>query len=156
MQAKKTCAQKPLMRESTSAHERRCPKTTLQRAVEVQTTRTNGVPSLRVSAGLDLGIMARTPEQLPDPWLFDSEKLLNELGRIAELIKQIPIADSHATHFAINRAADATYDLREHLRFLLHLHREGQRQFARKHQRTDVPHSPRKSTTRPANSGQVA
>ncbi len=136
---------------------RRCHKTRIHnRAREEQTTRSERVQSPRIGTGLDLGIMARKPEQLPDPWLFDSEKLLNELGRIAELIKQIPIADSHATHFAINRAADATYDLREHLRFLLHLHREGQRQFARKHQRTEAPHSPRKTTTRPANSGQVA
>ena len=128
MQAKKTCAHKPSMPQSTSAHE----TTINNRSAAQQTTRTNWVPSPRVCTGLDLGIMARPPEQLPDPWLFDSEKLLNELGRIAELVDQIPIADSHATHFAINRAAQAIYDLREHLRFLLHLHREGQHQFSRK------------------------
>jgi hypothetical protein len=77
--------------------------------------------------------MARKPEQLPDPWLFDSEKLLNELGRIAELVDHIPIADPHATHFAINRAAQTIYDLREHLRFLLHLHCEQQRSIRRQH-----------------------
>lgn len=140
MQAKKTCAPKPPMRDSASAHERRCHKTTFNRAVEVQTTRTNGVPSLCVSPGLDVGIMARKPEQLPDPWLFDSEKLLNELGRIAELVDHIPIADSHATHFAINRAAQAIYDLREHLRFLLHLHREEQRSIRRQHE-ANRPHA---------------
>src|SRR5262249_46166624 len=77
--------------------------------------------------------------QLPDPWLFDSEKLLNELGRIAELVDHIPIADSHATHFAINRAAQAIYDLRETLRFLLHLHREQQRSIRRQHEE-NLPH----------------
>jgi hypothetical protein len=75
--------------------------------------------------------MARKPEQLPDPWLFDSEKLLSELGRIAGLVDQIPIADSHATHFAINTAAQAIYELRGHLRFLLHLHCEQQRSIRR-------------------------
>jgi hypothetical protein len=82
--------------------------------------------------------MARKPEQLPDPWHFDSEKLLNELGRIAELVDHIPIADSHTTHFAINRAAQAIYDLREHLRFLLYLHREQQRSIRRQH--AENPH----------------
>src|SRR5438874_9390628 len=132
MQAKKTCAQNPLVRESISAHE----TTINNRAAAEQITRANEVPSLRVSPGLDLGPMARKPEQLPDPWLFDSEKLLNELGRVAELVDHIPIADSHATHFAINRAAQAIYDLRETLRFLLHLHGEQQRSIRRQHQQT--------------------
>jgi hypothetical protein len=46
----------------------------------------------------------RTPAKLPDPWLFDSESLLRELDRCRELVLQIPIADHHATHFAINVA----------------------------------------------------
>jgi len=72
----------------------------------------------------------RPPEKLPDPWLFDSEALLRELDRCRELVLQIP-ATTHAVHFASNIAIDALWNLREHLRYLLHMHREGQRSFAR-------------------------
>ena len=74
----------------------------------------------------------RTPEKLPDPWLFNSESLLRELDRCRELVLQIPIADHHATHFAINVAIDALWNLRDTLWHLIRLHREGQRSFARK------------------------
>ena len=74
----------------------------------------------------------RPPEKLPDPWLFDSESLLRELDRCRELVLQIPIADHHATHFAINVAVDALWNLRDTLRHLIGLHREGQRSFAKK------------------------
>ena len=43
--------------------------------------------------------MARKPEQLPDPWLFDSEALLRELDRCREIVLQIPITNPNATHF---------------------------------------------------------
>ena len=132
MQAKKTCAQKPRMRESTSAHE----TTINNRAAAEQTTRTNGVPSLRASPGLDLGIMARKPEQLPDPWLFDSESLLRELDRCREIVLQIPITNPNATHFGIQLAVNAIYNLTENLRYLLHLHREQQRSIRRQHEET--------------------
>jgi len=73
----------------------------------------------------------RPPEKLPDPWLFDSESLLRELDRCRELVLDISIAHPHQTHFDINIAVDALWNLRENLRYLLALHREGQRQFAR-------------------------
>ena len=82
--------------------------------------------------------MKRTPDRLPDPWLFDSEALLRGLDRCRELVLQIP-ATTHATHFAANIAIDAIWNLREHIRFLLSLHREGQRQFARRHAQTSEP-----------------
>lgn len=70
----------------------------------------------------------RTPEQFPDPWLFDSKKLLAELDRIREQVLLIPnIGDKQATHFGINNATSSIWNLREQLRFLLHLHRDGQR-----------------------------
>lgn len=75
----------------------------------------------------------RTPDKLPDPWHYDSEKLLAELERIQGVINTIPISDPTATHFGINRAATALYDLTSNLRYLLYLHREGQRSFARQH-----------------------
>src|SRR5882724_4578946 len=73
----------------------------------------------------------RPPEKLPDPWLFDSETLLRELDRCRELVLQIP-ATTHAVHFASNIAIDALWNLSQNLRYLLHLHREGQRSFAKK------------------------
>jgi len=74
----------------------------------------------------------RRPETLPDPWHFDSEKLLRELARCRELVLAIPINDLQAAHFATNTAINAIWNLEEHLRFLLHLHREGQRQWERR------------------------
>jgi hypothetical protein len=76
------------------------------------------------------GPLSRPPDKLPDPWLFDSEKLLQELDRCRELVLLIP-APTHETHFAINNALDAIWNLQENLRYLLLLHREGQNRFAR-------------------------
>ena len=74
----------------------------------------------------------RPPEKLPDPWLFNSESLLRELDRCRELVLQISIADHHATHFGINVAVDALWNLRDTLRYLLGLHSAGQRAVAKK------------------------
>jgi hypothetical protein len=65
--------------------------------------------------------MKRTPEQLPDPWLFDSEALLKQLDRCRELVVRIPITDTQDIHFGINIAVDAIWNLQEQLRFLLRL-----------------------------------
>jgi len=92
--------------------------------------------------------MKRTPEKLPDPWLFDSEKLLRELARCRELVLNVPINDTQATHFALNIAINAIWDLEQHVRFLLHLHREGQRQFSRK--------AEQQSASVPPNTGALA
>ena len=64
-------------------------------------------------------------EKLPDPWLFDTEKLLRELARCRELVLNVPIGDTQATHFGLNIAIDAIWNLEQHLRYLLHLHLEG-------------------------------
>ena len=80
--------------------------------------------------------MARKPEQLPDPWLFDSEALLRELDRCREIVLQIPITNPNATHFGIQLAVNAIYNLTETLRYLLHLHREQQRSIRRQHEET--------------------
>lgn len=69
----------------------------------------------------------------PDPWLFDSEKLIRELDRCREMVLLIPVnGDTQATHIGINNAISAIWNLREQLRYLLHLHKQGQREFARK------------------------
>jgi hypothetical protein len=70
----------------------------------------------------------RPPEALPDPWLFDTEALIRELDRCRELILAIP-ATTQAVHFASNVAITALWNLREQIRFLLAMHREGQRQW---------------------------
>ncbi len=78
--------------------------------------------------------MKRPPEKLPDPWLFDSEKLLRELARCRELALNVPISDVQATHFALNLVIDAIWNLEQHLRYLLHLHLEGQRAIRKQHE----------------------
>ena len=92
----------------------------------------------------------RPPEQLPDPWLFDSESLLRELDRCRELVLSISIAHPHQTHFDINIAVDALWNLRENLRYLLALHREGQRAFA-KHS-PEAEQKPQKKIAQPTQS----
>ena len=64
---------------------------------------------------------------------FDSEALLRELARCRETANQIPITNPNATHFGIQLTVNALYNLEENLRYLLHLHREGQRSFRKKH-----------------------
>src|SRR4029077_2850217 len=76
--------------------------------------------------------MKRTPDQLPDPWMFDSESLLRELDRCRELVLQIP-ATTHEVYFAANVAIDALWNLRYTLSFLLKLHTQGQSAWAKKH-----------------------
>jgi aspartate aminotransferase-like enzyme len=78
------------------------------------------------------------PQQrrLPDPWLFDSEALLRELDRCRETVLQIPITNPNATHFGIQLAVNAIYNLTENLRYLLHLHREQQRAIRKKHEQS--------------------
>ena len=94
--------------------------------------------------------MRRPPEKFPDPWLFNSEKLLCELDNCRELILKIPVRDSEA-HFATNRAIDALWDLQYTLKFLLRLHRSGQRAFAEKavELQKQPPRPPHKATTCP-------
>ena len=73
-----------------------------------------------------------SPEQLPDPWLLDTEGLLSELARIRELALRIPPVRNDVLG-PINTVVDAVWDLEERLRYCLHLHCEAQRAFARQH-----------------------
>jgi hypothetical protein len=86
-----------------------------------------------ITALSEVTAIRRSPDKLPDPWLFDSEALLRELDRCRELVVQIPVSNPQATHFGINVALAALWNLQQHLRFLLSLHREGQRAFANRH-----------------------
>src|SRR6516165_9490749 len=76
----------------------------------------------------------RPPHKLPDPWLFDSEALLRELDRCRETVLQIPVTNANATHFGIQIAVNAIWNLTENLRYMLHLHREQQRSIRRQHE----------------------
>jgi hypothetical protein len=70
------------------------------------------------------------PQKLPDPWLIDSEYLLAQLAKIRELALQVPLTND--SYQPTNTVVDAIWRLEKQLRFLLHLHRDGQRQFAAK------------------------
>lgn len=89
-----------------------------------------------ITATASQNMRLRHADKLPDPWLFDSEKLLTELDRCREMVLLIP-ATTHEAHFASNIAINSIWNLREQLRYLLGLHREGQRSFAQK--TADVP-----------------
>jgi len=79
-----------------------------------------------------LPLDAPLPDKLPNPWLLDTELLLRKLEQCRELVTQIPISNPAATHQGIKIALTTISNLQNDLRFLLHLHREGQRAFARK------------------------
>ena len=77
------------------------------------------------------------PEQLPDPWLFNSEKLLRELDRCREMVLLIPTPTTEV-YAAANNASSAIWNLREDLRYLLSLHRDGQRAWAKKNAKPEA------------------
>jgi hypothetical protein len=70
-----------------------------------------------------------TAEKLPNPWLADSEWLLEELAKIRNQALGIPFSLSSASN--INSVVDRIWRPEENLRYLLLLHRDGQRSFAK-------------------------
>ena len=59
------------------------------------------------------------PAKLPTPWLYDSEKLLEDLDRVRECVLRIPLTlDAHGP---INVALCALWELRERLTYLIGL-----------------------------------
>jgi hypothetical protein len=105
------------------------------------------------------------PEQIPDPWHFDSAALLAELDRIRDLAVQIP-PTFNAQIGPINTVINAIWDLRERLNFLIQLHAARQsatqtafRDAAAPH-RTSSPHHTkridRQAAARPANARRKA
>jgi len=94
------------------------------------------------------------PEQMPDPWLLDTEALLAELARIRDLALRIP-ATRNELIGPTNSVIDAVWDLEERLRFCFSLHGERQRQYFKKaaeqlSKSRKKPHG-RHSAARPAN-----
>lgn len=74
---------------------------------------------------------AWTTDRLPNPWLIDSEFLLGQLTWVRELVLRVPL--TNASYQPVNAVVDALWRLEQQVRYLLALHREGQRAFARKH-----------------------
>jgi hypothetical protein len=73
--------------------------------------------------------------------------LLTELGRIRELALSIPVP-SNLDLGPINSVIDAVWDLEQRIRYMAHLHAEGQRHFARRHTVNATPHRERRTTPR--------
>jgi len=69
--------------------------------------------------------------KLPDPWLFDTLALINELHRIRELNLHIPrLRNEQCAPW--QSVTDALWRLRENLRYLLQLHTDAQTAFRAK------------------------
>ena len=92
------------------------------------------------------------PDKLPDPWLFDSEKLLRELDRVREMILLIP-TPTVEVYTTANNAISAIWNLRDDLRYLLSLHRDLQRSWAKK---TPQMQNPKRETLRGKNTSRNA
>jgi len=71
-----------------------------------------------------------TPDKLPNPWLADSEWLLEELAKVRNDVLAIPFSLTSASN--INSVVDRIWRLEQNLRYLLLLHRDGQRSFAKR------------------------
>lgn len=67
---------------------------------------------------------------LPDLWNYDSERLLQELDGIREMILRIPATLD--TRSALQSAIDRIWRVEQDVRFLLFLQRDAQRAFAKK------------------------
>jgi hypothetical protein len=90
------------------------------------------LPSVNTCSGSMNAPERLSPDQLPDPWLLDTEGLLSELARIRELALRIPPVRNDIIG-PINSVIDGVWDLEQRLRYCLCLHCEAQRSFARHH-----------------------
>src|SRR5207248_1858156 len=66
-----------------------------------------------------LSDVALPPTILPTPWLYDSEKLLEDLDRVRECVLRIPLTLN--AHGPINVALCAVWELRQRLSYLIGL-----------------------------------
>jgi hypothetical protein len=67
---------------------------------------------------------------LPDVWHYGSERLLKELDGIRDMILRVPA--TLETRSALQSAIDRVWRVEQDVRYILGLHREGQRAFAQK------------------------
>jgi len=76
--------------------------------------------------------MRNTPQdKLPDPWILNTEKLLEKLEKCREQVMNIPIRSLEETQLGIRYALTEICNLQETLRCVLMLHREAQQRFAK-------------------------
>jgi len=73
----------------------------------------------------------RDMDKLPDPWILNTEKLLERLEKCRQQVMDIPIRSLEETQLGIRYALTEIVNLQEHLRFTLELHREAQQRFAK-------------------------
>jgi hypothetical protein len=69
--------------------------------------------------------------KLPDPWLLDTEKLIERLAKCRQLVMHIPISSLEQTQLGIRYALTEILNLEDHLRYCLQYHREAQARFAK-------------------------
>lgn len=98
---------------------------------------TQGIQIIRKCAAMDKPEAIPPEIKYPDPWLMDSEVLLNELTRLRELALRVPVHNN--TVQPIQTVIDALWRIESRLRYMLHLHLEGQRSFAKRSTKTATP-----------------
>lgn len=74
----------------------------------------------------------------PDPWHYDSVRLLQDLDRVRQLILGIPVTAQ--SHGPAQTAVDAMWRLQEDLRYMLRLHSDGLASFRRQAETLSAPH----------------
>jgi hypothetical protein len=70
-------------------------------------------------------------DKLPDPWILNTEKLLERLEKCRKAVMDIPIRSLEETHNGIRFALTEIVNLQDHLRYVLQYHREAQARFAK-------------------------
>ena len=116
---------------------------------EKRVDRPNESATLGTRKGLESpplgGILARLPtsksrrvqpterdmDKLPDPWILNTEKLLERLEKCRKAVMDIPICSLERTHLGIRYALTEIVNLQEHLQYCLQYHREAQARFAK-------------------------
>jgi hypothetical protein len=68
---------------------------------------------------------------LANPWILDTEKLLERLEKCRESVMNIPIRSLEETQLGIRYALTEIVNLQDHMRIVLQLYREAQQRFAK-------------------------
>ena len=103
------------------------------------------------------------PDKMPDPWLLDTEHLIQEVARIRELALRIPPIRNDIIG-PINSVIDAAWDLEQRLRFCFQNRCEAHNATQRAFREAAAKQSPKRQTkpidrqaeARPANARRKA
>ncbi len=96
-----------------------------------RTATTAETPRDRREVHCDHGQEKTLSMKLPDPWIINTEKLLEKLEKCRESVMNIPIRSLEETQLGIKYALTDIVNLQETLRFVLLLHREAQNRFGK-------------------------